>query len=149
MREAVAVGAEGHGRDQGHGAHGQREAPVEAPQLAAGAEAPGPKSGRRPGQQWGRRDGCPWGPWTKEPALTSPTATPRHGTSARRPQFPQLYNGACNTPEARPPPGAVVTIAVPNEQRSHCPFSFTPLWLAPIPKFTLASVPETPPPDGL
>ena len=33
VREAVAVGAEGHGRDQGHGAHGQREAPVEAPQL--------------------------------------------------------------------------------------------------------------------
>ena len=99
VREAVAVGAKGHGRDQGHGAHGQREAPVEAPHLAAGAEAPGPESGRRPSQRWGRRAGCPWGPWTKELALTSP---PRCGTSARRPQLPQLYNGACNTPEARP-----------------------------------------------
>lgn len=32
--EAVVVGAEGHGRDQGHRAHGQREAPIEAPYLA-------------------------------------------------------------------------------------------------------------------
>ena len=35
VREAVAIGAERHGRDQGHSAHGQREAPVEAPHLGA------------------------------------------------------------------------------------------------------------------
>lgn len=55
VREAVAVGAERQGRDQGHRAHGQREAPVESPHLADGWVGPkGPSQTRGGPGRWPR-----------------------------------------------------------------------------------------------
>lgn len=100
-------GAEGHDPDQGHSAHGQREAPVEAPQDSGRrGRGPGPSQAGRPGQQWGRRDGCPWGP--HQGSRFSPHPHPRHGTQHRRLSFLSCINGACTTPEGQAP-GAVVT----------------------------------------
>lgn len=70
--QAVAVGAKRHGRDQGHGAHGQREASVEAPHLVGrqtgpegSGQARGPARKRAtlggPGRV-GRVSALPWPP---------------------------------------------------------------------------------------